>query len=108
MASHTFRTGSYFPKGLPFAGWIVAGFGVVLIFVDYTVGLPVTLIGAVVATTHHQLVIDTTGKTYKEGLWFFGMVMGSSLPYEKIEYLFVKTSKESQTMHVRVVRSTIN
>ena len=108
MALYTFRTGSYFPKGLPFAGWIVAGFGVLFITVDYSVGLPVTLIGLVVATTHYRLVIDTTTKTYKDGLWFFGIYTGPRVQFDKIEYLFIKSSKESQTMYVRVARSTIH
>lgn len=108
MASYSFRTGFYFPAGFTLAGSIVAAFGVLFLFVNFMVGLPVTLLGVVVATTHYRLVIDTTNKTYKDCIWFLGFRTGHSVRFESIEYLFINTSRESQTMHIRVVRSMIH
>ena len=107
MAIVSVRTTSFFPTGLPFAGYIVAGFGVLFIFVNWMVGFPVLLIGVVVATTHYRLIVDTQSMTYKDGVWFLGFCTGPKVPFERIEYLFVKASRESQTMYVRVVRSTV-
>jgi hypothetical protein len=108
MASLSFKTGSYFPSGVAFAAAIVGAFGVLFIFVELMVGLPITMIGLVVATTHYRLIIDTKKKTYKESVWFLGYSTGEPIAFESIQYLFIKTSNESQTMYGRVARTTIH
>jgi hypothetical protein len=108
MASLSFKTDSYFPSGFAFAAGIIGAFGLLFTFVELMVGLPITLIGVVVATTHYRLIIDTEKKTYKESVWFLGYNTGELIPFEKIEYLFIKTSNESQTMYGRAARTTIH
>jgi hypothetical protein len=108
MAVIKIRTGSFFPSGLVFSGGIVAAAGFLGIFVDWEVGLPIFLTGLVVSTTHHHLIINTDSKVYRDCIWFFGYNSGASVKFDTIEYVFIKTSRESSTMYGRVNRTTVD
>jgi len=108
MATISYKTTSFFPEGLALSGIIIAGFSIILAFVDYSIGVPILLLGVVVATTHYRFTVDITKKVYSEYIWFLGLRLGKTrLNYEAIEYVFIKSSKESQTMNSRVVSNTI-
>jgi hypothetical protein len=108
MAVIKIRTGSFFPNGLVFSGGIVAAAGFLGIFVDWELGVPIFMTGLVVSTTHHRLIIDTDSKIYRDCVWFFGFNSGPKIKFDTIEYVFIKTSRESSTMYGRVNRTTVD
>jgi hypothetical protein len=101
-----FHTSQYFSPGFLFAGAILLAFGGLLVFVQVWAGAILLAIGLVAVTTHYRLSVDLGKKVYRDYVWFLGLKVGASVPFEHIEYLFIKVGKESQTMRVRVA-STI-
>lgn len=83
-------------------------FGLLLLFVKLSIGLGLIALGLVISSTHYRLYIDLDKKVYRDAVWFLGMKFGQPVTYERIEYIFIKTSKESQRMNVRVATTIIH
>jgi hypothetical protein len=94
-----FYTSSFFPQGFRLVGFIIGGFGILLAFVQPWVGIPMIVASLVVGFTHYRLQVNVTSRQYREYVWFLGFRIGKPVQFENIEYFFIKTSKESQTMN---------
>jgi hypothetical protein len=102
-----FFTGPYFPKGFMLIGGILLPFGILLAFVQAAIGITLIVVG-LITTTHYRLQIDQGKRHYREYVWFLGLKIGKPVSFETIEYFFIKTSRESQTMNSgRIATSTI-
>jgi hypothetical protein len=109
MRAVNYKTASFFPTGLAFSAAVIVPFSVVVAFVDYRIGLPVLLVSLVAATTHYRLSVNPEEKKYSEYVWLLGLRLGKSDgSFDTIEYLFIKSSRESQTMNSRVISDTIH
>jgi len=102
-----FRTSAYFSPMITFVGGFVGMFGLTFINTNPIQSSVLALIGLFVVTTHYRLSIDFEKKVYHDYLWILGMKNGERGNFDKIEYLFIKKSKVSQTMYLRVASSTI-
>src|SRR5262245_31002499 len=100
-----FYTSGFFPEGLMVAGGILAASGIVMLFVQILAGI-VLIVGGLVTTSHYRLEVDPIKKLYREYVWFLGIKVGKPSRFETIEYFFIKTSRESQTMYSGRVAST--
>ena len=102
-----FKTSGYFSWTLSFAGGLLGAAGLAFVFTNPVVGVILLLISLIVFTTHYRLRIDFDNKVFHDYLWILGLKNGDKGKFENVEYLFIKKSKVSQTMHLRVASSTI-
>jgi hypothetical protein len=102
-----YRLARYFSNQWIFVGFLLLAGGAVLIFKTLVGGVILVLISVVIFTTHYRLAIDLNKKSYHDYVWLLGLKFGDSGTFEKIEYIFVKKSKFSQTMNTRVSSTTI-
>jgi len=102
------RTVYFFPDGFRLAGGIVALAG--LVFITFVPVIAVVLIigGIAIVTTHYRLSVDAKRKFYWDYVWFLGLKTSKPLPFENIEYFFIKNGKETQNMQLRVAQTTIS
>jgi hypothetical protein len=103
-----FFTSMYFPLGFVAGGAVLFAFGLLIVFVQLWVGVILILIGLVTISTHYRLSFDLSNRTYRDYVWFLGVKVGPSTTFRTIEYFFIKTGRESQTMNMRVVSSTMH
>lgn len=108
MKPFDFKVAPFFPSNFSIAGWIFVGIGVLAILVNFWVAIGMLLAGIVFATTQYRMTIDPVAKTIKDYVWFLGFKNGETVGYDNIEYLFLKKSRQSQTMNGRVSSSTIH
>jgi hypothetical protein len=101
-----FYTSAFFPQGFRLAGFIVGSFGVVLAFVQPWIGVPLIIFSLAIGFTHYRLQVDVGTRQYREYVWFLGFRIGKPEPFETIDYFFIKTSVESQTMSSGRIAST--
>lgn len=107
MRKIDFKTSPYFSSTITLAGTLVGIGGLAIVFTNPILGAILLLLGIIVLTTHYRLAISLDKKVYHDYVWMLGFRIGDKGSFENIEYLFVKKSKVSQTMHVRVASSTI-
>ncbi len=102
------RTSLYFPLTFIFFGALSGVGGLALVVSGSPViGVVLVVVGLTLVTTHYRLAINFDKKTYHDYVWILGLKHGEKAGFENIEYLFIKKSKVSQTMRVRVASSTI-
>jgi hypothetical protein len=102
------KTSLYFPLTFIFFGALLGVGGIALVVSGSPViGVVLLLVGLVLLTTHYRLAINFDKKTYHDYVWILGLKHGEKVKFENIEYLFIKKSRVSQTMSVRVASSTI-
>jgi peroxiredoxin family protein len=102
-----FRTSSYFSGTFIFVGIFLVFVGLLVLTKTLIGGLALLLISSILFTTHYRLTIDFDNKRYHDYLWILGMKHGEKGKFETIDYLFIKKSKEVQTMNSRASSATI-
>lgn len=102
-----FKTSPYFSVAITLAGVLVGIAGLAIVGTNPILGAILFFLGLVVSTTHYRLNINFNKKVYFDYVWILGLKSGEKESFKNIEYLFVKKSKVSQTMNLRVVSSTI-
>ena len=102
-----FKTSPYFSATITLAGALVGMAGLAIVFTNPIIGAILVLLGLIVLTTHYRLTIDFDKKSFHDYVWILGFRNGDKDNFEIIEYLFIKKSKVSQTMHLRVASSTL-
>lgn len=103
-----FRLGRYFSNQWLFVGLLLLVAGGILILKTLVGGAILVLISVLIFTTHYRLSIRFNEKSYYDYVWVLGLKFGDKENFEKIEYIFIKKSKISQTMNTRVSSSTIH
>jgi hypothetical protein len=107
MAVKDFKTSGYFSGMILFGGALCIFFAIMFVSTNWIASAILVAISVVIFTTHYRFRIDFENKTYHDYLWILGMKQGEKGKFLQVEYLFVKTSKVSQSMHLRVSSSTI-
>src|SRR5688572_12016585 len=102
-----FRTAAYFSIHIRITSVFFVFLGLVLLSESLVGGLIMCLISLVFLTTHYRFSVDLDKKVYHDYLWIAGFKNGEKKKYDVIEYVFIKKSSVSQTMHLRVASSTI-
>lgn len=102
-----FRTSGYFSWTIIFLGIVLVFAGLFVAGTNLIVSLILFLVAAIIFTTHYRLAIDLDKKVYHDYLWILGLKNGAKAKFEKIEYLFINSSKVSQTMNHMVLSSTL-
>ncbi|MBK7653605.1 MAG: hypothetical protein IPJ20_26785 [Flammeovirgaceae bacterium] len=103
-----FRLGRYFSNQWLFVGLLLLVAGGILLLKTLVGGAILVLISVLIFTTHYRLSIRFNEKSYYDYVWVLGLKFGDRGTFEKIEYIFIKKSKISQTMNTRVSSSTIH
>lgn len=102
-----FKTSGYFSGTILFLGALLAVVGIAVVINNTLLGVVLLVISLVIFTTHYRLKIDFDNKIFYDYLWILGLKNGDKGKFENIEYIFIKRSKVSQTMRLRVASSTI-
>jgi hypothetical protein len=103
-----FKTMWYFSGTIMMVGFLILPAGVVLGSVNIYVGLVLVLVSIIIFSTHYRLKVDFGRQQYYDYLWILGMKTGEKRNFENIEYLYIKKSKMTQKMNLRVASSTIS
>ena len=102
-----FKTADYFPWTFKFVG-ILLGIGALVALTKLIlVGVVLVIVAAILLSTNYRLSIDQANKQYKEYLWLLGMKRGDWLPFEQIDYLFIKKKYASQKMNMESLSNTV-
>ena len=82
----------------------------VYFFITVVPVVAVTLLvgGLAIVSTHYRLSVDRQLKVYRDYVWFFGLKSSKPVPFNSIEYFFIKNGRETQNMQLRVARTTID
>lgn len=107
MATIDVRISRFFTNQWLFVGILLMVGGIVMIFKVIIVGIFLTLISTIIITTHYRLAIDLNEKTYHDYVWLFGFRIGERSTFDRIDYIFIKKIRVSQTMNSRGSSSTI-
>ena len=102
-----FKTSAYASGTMYFVGIVLVFAGLLMLAANNLVGLGLLIVSVLILTTHYRLKIDFENKLFHDYLWILGMKYGEKGKFEKVEYLFVKTSKVSQTMYMKSLSTTI-
>jgi hypothetical protein len=109
MKIHDFKTSTYFPWHVKLVGSaLVIIAGSMLTMGMWIGGTLILLVSVIILTTHYRVRVDFDNKTYRDYLWILGMKSGDKKSFETIEYIFLKESRESQTMGLRAANTTIH
>jgi len=96
------RTDGYFSGAVFYLGISLILPGLFAMKVHPLAMLPFFLISIITLTTHYGVEMDGGAKSYREYVWLLGLKFGEWHPYEKVEYIFIKRNKKSQTIHSRI------
>lgn len=108
MNATDFKTSSYFSPLMVFFGVFLLFSSFLLITLDFSwIALLLVLPAVVILTSHYRFRINWKEKTYHDYIWVLGMKIGDKGTFQTIEYLFIKSNKVHQTMHLRVASSTV-
>jgi hypothetical protein len=108
MQRFDFFTSTFFPNGLMVAGGLLLLFGSLIATVQIWIGLVLMVVGSVVLTTHYRFRINLNERVYRDYVWFMGLRIGAPKKFERVEYFFIKSGRESRTMNMRVASTTIH
>lgn len=103
-----FKTSGYFPGFVVFFGAVLLLLAFLVLLTKPVIGIIMAVVSVVILTTHYRFGIDLTDKSYRDYLWILGFKNGPRKKFDAIQYLFIKKSKVSQTMHLRAASSTIH
>jgi hypothetical protein len=111
-----YRHGKSFPFGGVVIGWLFFIVGLVMLLGNSFLGLPVLIIGSVMAFTKSLTIIDVANEKIRTGASFLGVKFGdwedySSFPYISVLRNDVKTkmlSRGSAEAHLKDVYYNIN
>jgi len=97
------QTGTYFSGAFYYLGLAMILPGIILARTGHPLMIvPFLLATMITLTTHRALEIDISAKCYREYVWVLGLEFGSRIPFERVEYVFIKRNKESQTIHSQI------
>jgi hypothetical protein len=102
-----FKTGWFFSRVIFFFGVFLAFMGIVGIISNLFLGIIILVVCVIIFTTHYRLNVDFDNKVFLDYVWILGFRRGDIKRFETIEYIFIKTSKVSETMHARIASTTI-
>jgi hypothetical protein len=106
---YDFNTSSYFPWHVKLVGGGLVIIGIVILSMGMFIGGPlVLLVSTIIFTTHYRVHVNFDTNMYHDYLWILGMKSGSKNSFEKIEYIFIKESRQSQTMGLRATNTTVH
>lgn len=102
-----FRTSLYFSGSIIFLGvlLLIPSF---ITRISLIATVPFLFVSLIIFTTHYRLEIDLQRRVYRHYVWLLGMKRGNPESFEKIDYVFIKRNKVSQSMHSRVASSTVH
>ncbi|HRI79557.1 MAG TPA: hypothetical protein PLR06_08475 [Cyclobacteriaceae bacterium] len=95
------RKSFYFPGSIIFIGVLLLGASGWLFVTKGLAGFVPLVFAVVIFTTHYRLQINLDEKEYREWLWVIGFKIEEKKKFEKIEYLYIKKSIESQRLNSR-------
>lgn len=99
---------SFFVTGGKRLSWIlVLAAGAALITVQWILGSTIAVVSLAMITTQYRLRIDTQQKRILDYVWIAGLRIGNWIPYQELEYIYVKAGNISQTMQLRVASTTV-
>ena len=108
MRVHDFKTSGYFPFHVMIVGGVMTAIGISMLAGGiYIGGLVVLLIGLLIVTAHYRCRIDFDKKIYQDYVWVLGLRAGKKIPFDEIQYIFIKAGQESQTMGLRAANTTL-
>jgi hypothetical protein len=102
-----FKTSWFFSRAIFFFGVILAFLGIVGAITNLWIGVIILIVCAIIFTTHYRVSVDFDNKVFLDYVWILGARRGDLKRFEAIEYIFIKASNVSQTMHVRIASTTI-
>jgi hypothetical protein len=102
-----FKTSWFFSRVIFFCGVLLAFVGIVGAITNLFVGLMIFTVCVIIFTTHYRLSVDFDNKVFLDYVWILGIKRGEPKKFEAIEYIFIKSSNVSQTMHSRIASTTI-
>lgn len=102
-----FKTANYFSNYLIFSAVVLLIIGFAAVTLNLIVAIILCFGSLIIFTTHYRLQLDLDNKVYHDYVWVLGMKHGEKGRFDRIEYLFIKKSKVSQTMYSRGASSTI-
>jgi hypothetical protein len=108
MSVVDFKTSWFFSKTIFFFGVFLAFIGIVGIITNLFLGLMILALCVIIFTTHYRLNVDFENKIFLDYVWILGFRRGDLKRFETIEYIFIKTSKVSETMQARIASTTIH
>ena len=81
--------------------FIILGTGLVVgSFLAFSTNIPLSfgmfLVGILLVTTHQAVIIDPNLKFFKKHIWILGLIKGSKVFFDKIEYLYITSGQFSQ------------
>jgi hypothetical protein len=102
----TVKTYYYMPyRGIWAVGLLAAGGGLIQSG-RFILGLVALFLAAMVLTAHYGIKIHQKNKTYNDFLSILGFVSGEEKSYRIVDYVFIKSSKKSQTMNSLITSRT--
>jgi hypothetical protein len=102
-----FKTSRYFSGAQILVGLFLIPIATVVWMKSVVGAVLVLIVSLVILTTHYRLRLDMKNKSYHDYLWILGLRHGEKGKFDQIDYLFLKVSKVSQSMHLRAASSTI-
>jgi hypothetical protein len=108
MKTIDIKTSPYFSGQVVFFGIVLVGIGLGFLIIKPVLSGILLFISLIIFTTHYRLRVDLEAKTYFDYLWILGFRNGDTGKFEHLEYIFVKKSKVTQTMSLRVASTTID
>ncbi len=98
----------FFSSIVRFVGGMIAIAGLLVLAIKLYLGLAMLVTGAVLITSRYRLMIDFKNKTYHDYAWILGLKIGGERGvFDQLEYVFIKSSKVSQTMSSRYQSTTV-
>jgi len=86
-------TSHFFPFHFIALGVGLFLFGIITFFMNTVVAIILILTGFLFTSTHYRVKIDLKQKRFKEYLWIMGFQQGQSMPYERMDSLYVNDVK---------------
>jgi hypothetical protein len=102
-----FKTSAYFSGAQIIVGLALIPIATVLWMKTIVGAVLVLIVSLVILTTHYRFSINLKDRSYHDYLWILGFRHGEKGRFDQIDYLFLKVSKVSQSMHLRAASSTI-
>ncbi|HEY9049244.1 MAG TPA: hypothetical protein VIN08_25255 [Ohtaekwangia sp.] len=107
MKSIDFKTSAYFSGTVVILGVGVLISGLLVMMANVVIGTILAVVSLLIFTTHYRLGIDFDKKEYHDYTWILGLKSGDKGSFERIEYIFIKKNKVSQTLNRYTGSSTI-
>lgn len=106
---YDFKTSAYFPWHVKLVGGGLVIVAISMLTLQMLIGgLLLLLLSVIILTTHYRFRVDFESKTHHDYLWILGLKSGEKKHFEAIEYIFIKESRERQTMGLRAANTTIH